>query len=67
MNGVLINNHIENDQQVLLNQWTQQLTYNQYEMGSELLYLIRPDGYIASRNQPADSERPLNYLRNIFI
>jgi hypothetical protein len=43
MNGVLINNHIENDQQVLLNQWTQQLTYNQYEMGSELLYLDQMD------------------------
>jgi hypothetical protein len=41
--------------------------YNQYEMGSELLYLIRPDGYIAYRSQPADSERLLNYLRNIFI
>jgi hypothetical protein len=41
--------------------------YNQYEMGSELLYLIRPDGFIAYRSQPADSERLLNYLKNIFI
>ena len=25
--------------------------YNQYEMGSELLYLIRTDGYIAYRSE----------------
>ena len=40
--------------------------YNQYEMGSELLYLIRPDGYIAYKSQPVDGERLLNHLRIIF-
>ena len=38
----------------------------QHEMGSELLYLIRPDGYIAYKSQPVDGERLLNHLRNIF-
>lgn len=41
--------------------------HNQYEMGSELLYLIRPDGYTAYRSEPADSERLLNYSGNTFI
>ena len=41
--------------------------YNQFEMGSEFLYLVRPDGYIAYRSQPADSERLLKYLKDIII
>jgi 2-polyprenyl-6-methoxyphenol hydroxylase-like FAD-dependent oxidoreductase len=34
---------------------------------NECLYLIRPDGYVAFRSQPADGERLLAYLDRIFI
>jgi len=34
------------------------------EKGS--LYRIRPDGYIAYRNQPADKERLRHYLASVF-
>jgi len=33
---------------------------------SECLYLIRPDGYVAYRNQPADGAKLLAYLDRIF-
>ncbi|MUG96586.1 hypothetical protein F7734_31320 [Scytonema sp. UIC 10036] len=33
---------------------------------AECLYLIRPDGYIGFRSQPADREVLLNYLNSIF-
>ncbi len=39
----------------------------QYGAGSECLYLIRPDGYVGYRSQPADADRLLAYLRTIFI
>ena len=31
------------------------------------LYLIRPDGYIAFRNQPASASDLIEYLANVFI
>jgi hypothetical protein len=31
------------------------------------LYLIRPDGYIAFRNQPAKSDDLIQYLSKIFL
>ena len=41
--------------------------HHQYGAGSECLYLIRPDGYIGYRSQPADAGRLLAYLQTIFI
>ena len=33
---------------------------------SECLYLIRPDGYVAFRSQPASGETLLHFLGQIF-
>ena len=41
--------------------------HHQYGAGSECLYLLRPDGYIGYRCQPADAGRLLAYLQTIFI
>jgi hypothetical protein len=38
-----------------------------YGARSECLYLIRPDGYVAYRTQPADGARLGEYLRSIFV
>lgn len=35
--------------------------------GSEALYLVRPDGYVAFRAQPADQSVLLRYLETIFV
>ena len=40
--------------------------HRRYGAGAECLYLVRPDGYIAYRSQPADGERLLAYLGGIF-
>ena len=37
-----------------------------YGAKAECLYLIRPDGYIAYRSQPADGDRLLAYLDTVF-
>lgn len=34
---------------------------------SECLYMIRPDGYVAYRSQPVDSDRLFGYLDSIFV
>lgn len=34
--------------------------------GSEALYLIRPDGYVGFRSQPAVEPELLRYLETIF-
>jgi hypothetical protein len=41
--------------------------HRRYGAGSECLYLIRPDGVIAFRSQPAEQEPLLSYLHKIFI
>lgn len=40
--------------------------HTRYGAVAECLYLIRPDGYIGFRSQPADQEVLLNYLNSIF-
>lgn len=40
--------------------------HRRYGARSECLYLIRPDGYIAFRSQPADIDKLLEYLQVIF-
>lgn len=40
--------------------------HKQYGARSECLYLVRPDGYVAYRNQPADAGKLLVYLDRIF-
>ncbi len=37
-----------------------------YGAGAECLYLVRPDGYIAWRSQPADRERLLDFLGRLL-
>ena len=39
----------------------------QYGAGSGCLYLIRPDGYVGYRSQPADAGRLSAYLQTMFI
>lgn len=41
--------------------------HRQYGAGSECLYLLRPDGYIGYRSQPADADRLSAYLGTIFV
>ncbi|MGH7205546.1 MAG: FAD-dependent monooxygenase [Nitrospiraceae bacterium] len=41
--------------------------HHQYGAGSECLYLIRPDGYVGYRSQPAEADRLFAYLKTIFI
>ena len=38
-----------------------------YGAGAESLYLIRPDGYVGLRGQPAASEPLLEYLDRVFL
>jgi 2-polyprenyl-6-methoxyphenol hydroxylase-like FAD-dependent oxidoreductase len=40
--------------------------HHRYGAGSECLYLIRPDGYVGYRCQPADGERLQAYLARLF-
>jgi 2-polyprenyl-6-methoxyphenol hydroxylase-like FAD-dependent oxidoreductase len=40
--------------------------HHRYGAGSECLYVIRPDGYVGYRSQPADEGRLLAYLERIF-
>ena len=40
--------------------------HNRYSAERNRLYLIRPDGYIAYRDQPADKERLQYYLASVF-
>jgi len=41
--------------------------HHKYGAGSECLYLIRPDGYVGYRSQPADAGRLSAYLQTMFI
>lgn len=41
-------------------------SHHRYGAGTECLYLIRPDGYIGYRSQPADLEKLRAYLHRIF-
>ena len=41
--------------------------HHRYGAASESLYLIRPDGYVAYRSQPADADRLFAYLTSIFL
>lgn len=41
--------------------------HRRYGARSECLYLLRPDGYVAYRNQPADGDKLLAYLNRIFV
>jgi 2-polyprenyl-6-methoxyphenol hydroxylase-like FAD-dependent oxidoreductase len=38
-----------------------------YGARAEALYLIRPDGYVGFRSQPAREDRLLDYLGNLFL
>jgi hypothetical protein len=40
--------------------------HNRYNAERDCLYLIRPDGYIAYRNQPANTKRLRHYLESVF-
>jgi hypothetical protein len=40
--------------------------HKRYGARSECLYLIRPDGYVAYRCQPADGDQLAGYLSSIF-
>ncbi len=41
--------------------------HRRYGAGGECLYLVRPDGYIAYRSQPADTEKLFAYLARLFV
>lgn len=41
--------------------------HHRYGAGSESLYLIRPDGYVGYRSQPAEGDRLFAYLGSILI
>ena len=41
--------------------------HRHFGCGSEGLYLVRPDGYVAFRSQPAVLEKILGYLDTIFV
>lgn len=38
-----------------------------YGASSECLYLIRPDGYIGFRSQPADHDTLSSFLEQVFV
>ncbi len=40
--------------------------HHRYGAGSESVYLIRPDGYVGYRSQPADGDHLFTYLDSIF-
>jgi 2-polyprenyl-6-methoxyphenol hydroxylase-like FAD-dependent oxidoreductase len=42
------------------------LLHRRFGAGSDCLYLIRPDGYVGYRAQPADADRLDAYLRRLF-
>jgi 2-polyprenyl-6-methoxyphenol hydroxylase-like FAD-dependent oxidoreductase len=42
-------------------------TLKRFSVKTEAVYVIRPDGYIAYRNQPFESEKLMKYLQDIFI
>lgn len=44
-----------------------QTLHDHFGCGSEGLYLIRPDGYVGFRSQPADEDALLRYLETIFV
>lgn len=41
--------------------------HDHFGCASEGLYLIRPDGYVGFRSQPADEDALLRYLETIFV
>jgi hypothetical protein len=41
--------------------------HQRYGARSECLYLIRPDGHVGYRGQPADGDKLLAYLETIFV
>jgi hypothetical protein len=41
--------------------------HRRYGAGAECLYLVRPDGYIAYRSQPADGGKLMEYLARVFV
>jgi hypothetical protein len=41
--------------------------HHRYGAGAECLYLIRPDGYVGYRSQPANEARLVSYLESIFV
>ena len=45
----------------------QRALHRRYGAGSECLYVIRPDGYIGYRSQPAQVEPVMGYLSTVFI
>ena len=45
----------------------QGLLHRRYGAESGCLYLIRPDGYVGYRCQPADAEKLLSYLELVFV
>jgi hypothetical protein len=40
--------------------------HQRYGARSECAYLIRPDGYVGYRAQPADGDKLIAYLETIF-
>ena len=42
------------------------LIHQRYGARSESVYLVRPDGYVGFRSQPADREGLMAYLDRIF-
>jgi hypothetical protein len=41
-------------------------THRRYGATAEALYLVRPDGYVGLRAQPASEEVLVRYLRRVF-
>jgi hypothetical protein len=41
--------------------------HEHFGCGSEGLYLVRPDGYVGFRSQPAEESQLLRYLETIFV
>ncbi len=40
--------------------------HRRYGAAAESLYLVRPDGYIAFRSQPAHAQPVIGHLRTVF-
>jgi hypothetical protein len=40
--------------------------HHRYAATAESLYLVRPDGYVAFRGQPADARPVLDYVSSVF-